>query len=61
MVRDGSGDPRLGPGLIAETSGRSETGRGTSGRSGTGWGTLRMSGKGRGNLEEVQDGSGDPQ
>ena len=49
-VRNGSGDPRGGPGLVM----------GLTGRSGTCWGLSMRFGTGRGALGEVRDGSEDP-
>ena len=50
VVRDGSGDPRKGPGGVEGASGRSGRGQGASGRSG----------RGRETLGEVRHGLGDP-
>ena len=66
-IRDGSADPRGGPGRVGGPSGRYETGRGTIGeiRDGS-WHTLGGSGlvgevrDGLRTLEKVRDGSGQP-
>ena len=54
-VRDVSGDPQRGPGLVGGSSVRCGTGRGGPGRV---WGHSEKSGTDRGTLGQVQDGSG---
>ena len=61
-VRDGSGDPRGGPGRVEGPSGSSGTGRGTLGEVWDGSRDPRgVPEMGRGTLGEVRDGSVDPQ
>ena len=59
-VRDGSGDPKEGPGWVGGPLGRSGTGRGFLRWFGTGRGPSRSSGTGRETLREVRAGSGHP-
>ena len=60
-VRDGSWDPRGGPGQVGGASRRCETGQETLEEVWNGWETLGEVREGRGTHPEVRDGSEDPQ
>ena len=59
-VRDGSADPRGGPGRVEALLGWSGTGRGTLEKVWDGLGNLGKSRTVRSTIREVQDGSRDP-